>query len=113
MTSINTPVTIQWHPLILILIFAVIIFIFFIWGKIFFRSDYNEKTDQIKPFNSGHTEEINTNIPSSNLYWGFKRALDFYYKKIINLHNGDLNDYLKWLIITIAICFLLISGGIL
>lgn len=102
-----------WTPLLLLLIGLVVTLMVWLFGKLFFRSDYNKDSQQVKPFNSGNLDEINYNVPSSNLYWGFKDALDFYYKKLTKIHTGDLTDYVKWLVITIAVCLLLINGGIL
>jgi len=104
---------ISWYPLVFLITFLVLFLIIFLWGRRYFRKDYNENTGQVKPFNSGNVEEINYNIQSSNLYWGFKKAFAGFYEIMIKNHNGDLNDYLKWVVIIIAFCFLLISGGLL
>lgn len=104
---------VMWNPLILLLVFVVVCLVIYFWGKLFFREDYNKDSDQVKPFNSGNKDEINYNVPSANLYWGFKKALKAYYKVLENMHTGDLTDYIKWMVITIAICLLLVNGGLL
>lgn len=102
-----------WYPLLLIAIFVLLIFILWVWGRYSFRNDYNGKTAQVKPFNSGNLEEIDYSIRSGNLYWGFKKALDGYYKCMESLHTGDLNDYMVWLFLSIGVVLLLVSGGLL
>jgi len=102
-----------WNPIALVIIFAAIMILIFIWGRISFNRDYNEKTAQVKPFNSGNVEEIDYNVQSSNLYWGFRRALSGFYTRMIEYHDGDLNNYLKWMVIIVALCLLLVSGGFL
>ncbi len=102
-----------WSPLALLIILSLFIILIFLWGRISFREDYNEKTGQVKPFNSGNVEEINYNVQSSHLYWGFRRALNGFYTWMIDYHDGDLNNYIKWMVIIVALCLLLISGGFL
>ena len=102
-----------WNPLILVVIFLILTAIVVIWGKISFRNDYNRDNGQVKPFNSGNLDEIDYNVQSSHLYWGFRKALSGFYSRMIEYHDGDLNNYLKWMIIIVAICLLLISGGLL
>ncbi len=104
---------IHWNPLVLLALFIIIALLIAFAGKLFFRADYHKGTDQVKPFNSGNLDEIDYNVKSSNLYWGFRKALDFYYRGVDSLHNGDLNDYMKWLAFTVSICLLLIGGGLL
>lgn len=102
-----------WYPFILLIILLFLMLLLHLWGKKFFRSDFNSETDQVKPYNSGNLDAVNYNIKSSNLYWGFKKTLEKYFKFMGGLHNGDLNDYMKWLIIFTAICFLLVGAGML
>lgn len=104
---------VMWLPVLLVAMFIAMMVIFHIWGKRYFRKDYNENTEQVKPYNSGNLDEIKYNIKSANLYWGFKKSMDSYFNFMKKLHNGDLNDYSKWFVIFIAICFLLIGGGLL
>lgn len=104
---------VYWNPVLLVILFCILLLIVVVWGRIFFRRDYNRDTGQVKPFNSGLLDEVNYNVQSSNLYWGFRKALDSLYKVMIHNHDGDLNNYLKWMVIIIAACLLLISGGLL
>ncbi len=102
-----------WYPAVLLIILLFLMVIFYIWGRIYFRKDYNSGTDQVKPYNSGNLDEVNYSIQSSNLYWGFRKSMEVYFKQISAMHNGDLNDYIKWFIIFVALLLLLVSGGFL
>jgi len=106
-------IKIIWMPAVFVSLFIFLCLIVWLWGRLFFRNDYNRGSGQVKPFNSGNIEEIDYPVPSSSLYWGFRKVLGGYYDFMQRLHNGDLNDYLKWMIIFTAVCFMLILGGLL
>ncbi|MCP4132972.1 MAG: hydrogenase [bacterium] len=100
-----------WYPLVLVGVLVLLYFLIFLWGRLFFRRDYNKESKQVKPFNSGNLDEIDYNVQGSNLYWGFRKALDAYYEKMEKIHSGNLNDYMKWLVIVLAVSLLLIVLG--
>lgn len=102
-----------WYPAIMLVILLFLMLIFYIWGRLYFRKDYNADTDQIKPYNSGNLDEVNYSIKSSNLYWGFRKSMEVYFRNLKALHEGDLNDYVKWFVIFVAVCLLLAGGGLL
>lgn len=102
-----------WSPLLFFLLFVVVAVVVLIVVSYTFRGDYNSGSDQVKPFNSGNLDRIDYNVQSSNLYWGFRQTLGGYYKIISTIHTGDLNDYLRWLTISLALCLLLVGGGLL
>jgi len=103
---------VYWDPLLLVMVLLGIAAALFLLGKLLFRGDYNRNA-QVKPYNSGALEEMDYSVKAQNLYWGFRKSLELYYEKLEALHNGDLNDYIKWFIITMALCFLLIVGGVI
>ncbi len=110
---IKPEIGIVWIPLLLVAVFFVFMVVFHVWGRKFFRNDYNENSDQVKPYNSGNLDEVNYSVKSSNLYWGFKKSMDRYFDIMKKFHDGDLNNYAKWFVIVVAACFLLIGGGLL
>ncbi len=112
-TIVSPEMGVFWTPLLLLCLFIAIFLFFWLWGKKNFREDYNENTGQTQPYNSGSLDEVNYNIPSSHLYWGFKKSLQWYFNFIKKIHDGDLNNYAKWFLISIAGCFLVIGGGFL
>jgi len=101
------------YPFILIILFSIFAVIIYIFGKFFFRHDYKKGTAQVNPFNSGNLEKIDHNVRASSLFWGFRQTMQLYYEKAAEFHEGDLNDYIKWIVIIIALCLLLVAGGFL
>jgi len=112
-TIFKQDIGVFWYPFILLLILVFLIIVFKIWGRMYFSTDYNKDSDQVKPYNSGNIDEVNYSIKSSNLYWGFRKSIQSYFDRMGALHNGDLNDYIKWYVIFMGVCFLLLGGGLL
>ncbi len=113
-SSILLPqIGVAWLPLLLVVLFSLVAAWFHLWGRKNFRSDYNKNSDQVKPYNSGNLDEVDYSIDSSNLYWGFRKSLNRYFEVIKDLHDGDLNNYAKWFVISMAVCLLIIGGGLL
>jgi hypothetical protein len=104
---------VMWNPLLLVVVLLVIMLLVWLFGKLFFNNSYNKDSAQVKPFYSGNLDNINYNVQAENLYWGFKKALKSYYDVLMKMHTGDLTDYIKWLIITMAVVLLLVNGGLL
>lgn len=102
-----------WNPLILLVVIVVIWILVLLFGKLF-RMDFNKDTDQVKPFNSGDLAEIDYNIKADNINWGFIEAWKGFYKKLKEMHTGDLTDYIKWFVIFMSVGFLiyLVAGGL-
>ena len=110
---IKQDIGVYWYPAVMLIILVILMLVFYLWGRIYFRRDYNSGTDQVKPFNSGNLDEIDYSLQSSNLYWGFRKSMDVYFKKMNAMHNGDLNEYIQWFILFAGVCFLLVGGGLL
>ncbi len=65
-----------------------------------------------KPYLWGNPTEIEgkpISIPGSNVYWGFIEALKPYYKPMEKLHSGLINEYVFWLVVTMAIVISTVS----
>ncbi len=100
----------DWHPLVLILlalIVAVVVYLLYRMGN----PSYKETKYKREPFLSGNRSPEDSDalhIGGSNLYWGFTRALKNYFEPLVKGHTGILNDYLYWLIITIAVVMVVV-----
>ena len=68
-------------------------------------------TNQTKPFISGNPEisKEDSHIGASHIYWGFTEALKGYYKPLIKLHTGNINDYSGWIVLVLAIIFIIVG----
>ncbi len=75
------------------------------------EDSYKKDTEQVKPFISGHPEESKegSHLSASHIYWGFTEALKGYYKPLIEMHTGNINDFSSW-IITVTVIVLIIIG---
>ncbi|MGA1820732.1 MAG: proton-conducting transporter membrane subunit [Thermoplasmatota archaeon] len=65
-----------------------------------------------KPYLFGNPTEINGRpivIPASNVYWGFVKALDKYYKPMEKMHSGLINEYVFWFVATAGIVMLALT----
>ncbi|MFW3146490.1 MAG: proton-conducting transporter membrane subunit [Thermoplasmatota archaeon] len=62
-----------------------------------------------KPYLFGNPTEIDGRpivIPSSNVYWGFVRALKKYYDPMDRAHSGLINEYVFWFVATAGVVIL-------
>lgn len=65
-----------------------------------------------KPFLFGNPTEVDGKpivISSSNVYWGFTRALKKYYDPMERAHSGLINEYVFWLVATAGIVILALA----
>lgn len=98
-----------WNPLVwLIVMLVALFFSYLIWrcGE----SDYDEGTEQTKPYLAGNDEpsKSDVHVRGGNLYWGFTDALKGYYERLIPLHSGIVNDYVSWFLIGALAIFVVV-----
>lgn len=99
-----------WDPIVWIGAFVIAFLIAYIIRG-FGKKDFKEGTEQTKSFLSGNPEmeKDQMHIQSSNIYWGFTEVLKPLYKTLQKMHTGNVNDYVLWFLIIMAI-FLIIVG---
>jgi hypothetical protein len=99
-----------WNPVLWALIIGLL---FLLWYGIrgFGRKSYKKDTSQTAVFLSGNPEPPikDLHVKASNLYWGFTTTLKSVYNGLRSIHTGDTSDYVLWLIIILAVFFLLIG----
>ncbi|NLL62177.1 MAG: hydrogenase [Candidatus Atribacteria bacterium] len=84
-------------------------------GVIYLRNEGEEKykkgTNQTKPFLSGNPEisKEDSHVGASHIYWGFTEALKNYYEPLVKMHTGSINDYSGWIILIMAIIFIIVG----
>ena len=75
------------------------------------EDSYKKNTEQDKPFISGNPEasKESSHLSASHIYWGFTEALKYYYQPLIKLHTGNINDYSGWIVLVMAIIFIVVG----
>ena len=82
----------------------------FVSSRLLFPGGHKKGAQQ-EPFFSGNEVEEGTHLAASNLYWGFFKALEGYYSKIIPEHTGNINDYVGWLVVVTALIMIMLAMG--
>ena len=100
----------HWNPIIWI-VMVLVIGIFIIWIRNNGQDKYKKGTNQTKPFLSGNPEvsKEDSHVGASHIYWGFTEALKSYYQPLIKLHTGNINDYSGWIILVMAVIFIIVG----
>ncbi len=100
-----------WNPLVWLVLFVivfaaialVILYGNFARGKVLEPDTANDA--KYATFFSGEQEEF-SQVAGSDLFWGFKKDWKGYYKVLVGLHNGNVNDYSTMAIIAAAVIVL-------
>ncbi|MDO5845333.1 MAG: hydrogenase [Methanocorpusculum sp.] len=95
-----------WNPIVWLAAVACALLLSFLLWKCG-EHRYDRGTEQTKPYLSGNDEPQKdaVHIRGGNMYWGFTQALKGYYRRLIPLHSGILNDYLSWFLIGLLALF--------
>ncbi len=101
-----------WNAIVLVIVFAIAMFLaYLIYRK--GNATFQEGTLQVEPFMSGNAIEDSeaAHIPADNIYWGYLELFRNYYKHLEEAHTGNINDYLHWFIVVLAIIFIVVTIG--
>ncbi len=96
-----------WNPLVWLVAFLVIFLVLYVLrGR--GNESYKKKTSQTQSFLSGNEEydKQQMHVKSSNLYWGWTEAMQWFIKALRKMHTGNVSDYVLWFVIVIGILFL-------
>lgn len=74
------------------------------------RRDYRRGTQAELPFLSGEKMD-GARVGGGHLYWGFVEGLRPYVERMRALHTGFVGDYVAWLVVMLAVVFLIVLGG--
>ena len=74
----------------------------------FIRSFGERKCIKQAPFFSGALPPKDKKIGA---YWGFFVNLDWYYKFLKKFHNGIVNDYIFWFVLTLVVFLTALTFG--
>ncbi|MFP4000287.1 MAG: hydrogenase [Thermoplasmata archaeon] len=95
----------KWNPLVMILIgliVGIVVYLIYRMGNPSYK-DTEHKRESFLSSNAPPEESKALHLGGSNLYWGFTQALQRYFKPLVSAHTGVINDYLYWLLITMAL----------
>ena len=98
-----------WNPLLWMLSFLIILVIVYAIRSRG-RKGYRHGTDQTRPFFSGNISP-EEGIRSGNLYWGFFEATKKYYKWLIRMHTGIVNDYVYCFVVLLLVILAAVALG--
>ncbi len=101
-----------WEPIIFALTFLLLGCIAYF---IYIRGNPKHKKvgEQLKPFLSGNPEPAKelVHIRGRHIYWGFKEAFAPVYRKLDEMHDGDVRNYMLWFFGILVILMLIFLGG--
>ncbi len=95
----------MWSPIIFILVVLLNLAVAY-WLYKMGNPAYNKTEHSGEPFISGNRppEDVRKiHVAGDNLFWGFTDALKQYFGPLIEGHTGRLNDYMYWVVITLAV----------
>ncbi len=95
----------MWSPIIFISIVLLNLLIVY-WLYKMGNSDYKKTKHSGEPFISGNRppgDVRRVHVAGDNLFWGFRDALKQYFDPLIKGHTGSINDYMYWIVITLAV----------
>jgi hypothetical protein len=99
-----------WNAIIWV-IMTIVVGIVVFWVRSQGEEKYKKGTSQTKPFMSGNPEvsKEDSHVGADHIYWGFTEALRNYYQPLVKLHTGNINDYSGWVILVMAIIFIIVG----
>ena len=102
-----------WNAIVLAVVFGLVLLA--VYYLIYSRGNaaYQKNTLQVYPFMSGNRidDPEDARISSDNLYWGFLEVFKGYFDQMDEAHTGNINDYLHWMVVVMAVLFLVIIIG--
>jgi len=102
-----------WNALVLALVLEITIFLVYILLYRRGNRKFQRRTLQTLPFMSGNyiTDPEEVHLGPNHLYWGFMEVFKGYFDRLEEAHTGDLNDYLHWFVVALAVIFVIIVIG--
>ncbi|HRV99433.1 MAG TPA: hydrogenase [Aminobacteriaceae bacterium] len=76
-----------------------------LWLRAQGREDFKEGTDQDEIYWSGNPvpdDGAEISVPASSAYWGFRKAMEPFYKVLTGMHTGIATDIVGFYVLTVA-----------
>ncbi len=96
-----------WDALLFVLVFilvAIIVYIIRSMGV----AGAKKVEHRGEPFYFGNPVPETARVSASNVYWGFVKAMEKYYRPVQGEHTGNVNDYVSWMVLTMGAVLLLL-----
>ncbi|MBS3816503.1 MAG: hydrogenase [Candidatus Thermoplasmatota archaeon] len=94
-----------WSPIVFILVIILASIVAY-WLYRMGNSQYEKTEHSGDPFISGNRppgDIRKIHVGGDNLFWGLTKALKDYFDPLIEGHTGKLNDYMYWVVVTLAV----------
>ncbi|MDG6221554.1 MAG: hypothetical protein QCI38_08945, partial [Candidatus Thermoplasmatota archaeon] len=88
-----------YNVLILLLALSLCV-LFTLWLRSMGPAKHAKRKHVGEAYYFGNTVTASARVAGSNVYWGFMKAMDKYYKPVVAEHTGSANDYVSWLTLT-------------
>ncbi|MBN1389739.1 MAG: NADH:ubiquinone oxidoreductase [Candidatus Thermoplasmatota archaeon] len=101
----------SWNALVLLGVLSIVLILGILirsWGQ----KGTVPNGEGKKPYLFGNPTEVNGNpivVPASNVYWGFVKALQKYYRPMEKMHSGLINEYVFWFVATAGMVMLALA----
>ncbi|MFW6040448.1 MAG: hydrogenase [Thermoplasmatota archaeon] len=99
-----------WSPIAFILVIIITSIVAYLLYKMG-NPTYKKTKHKGEPFISGNKppEDVKSiHVSADNLFWGFTNALKNYFEPLIAGHTGKVNDYMYWVVVTLAVVLIYI-----
>ncbi|MCD6461448.1 MAG: hydrogenase [Thermoplasmata archaeon] len=69
---------------------------------------HKEREHVGEPFYFGNIVPSSAWVKSGNVYWGFVKAMERYYRPVRGEHTGNANDYISWMVVAMTAIILMV-----
>nr|AGF92982.1 membrane bound hydrogenase subunit mbhI [uncultured organism] len=94
-----------WSPIVMFLVIILTGFVVYLLYRMG-NPDFKRTEHKGEPFISANRppEDIGKiHVGGDNVFWGFIKALENYFEPLIKGHTGIVNDYMYWIVCTLAV----------
>ena len=97
---------------IIFIAFAILAVIAVLVLRSFGRKGFIYSKEKASCFFSGNVVDEESRVKASDYFWGFFEAMKPYYRLIIKMHTGIINDYAFWFVVVASLLLLVLFAGV-
>jgi hypothetical protein len=98
---------------IIFIAFAILVGIAVLVLRSFGKKGFVYSKEKASCFFSGNIADEESRVKASDYFWGFFEAMKPYYRLIIKMHTGIINDYVFWFVVVASLLLLVLSAEVL